>query len=119
MKKPYLTLCKVKKPNETITPEMSICRVFKYLRLLKCMTQEDISKRQTPDGKSMSQSFISKIEAMKTIPDFETLFIFCALTDTNPQDFLDYVSKTLYMTNGEAAEYIGKAVMKKIIENEE
>ncbi len=113
---PFKSLCKVTKDNNTIPPEFAVCRVMKYIRLIKNMTQQGIAEVKTPDGKFMSQSYISKIELMQITPTFDTVFLFCQLTKTDPCDFLDCVAKTMYMSNLQAAEYIGKKIMKILMD---
>lgn len=80
------------------------------------MSQQQIADAKTPDGKCISQSYISKIEQMQITPTFDTAFLFCQLTKINPCDFLDCVAKTMNMTNLQAAEYIGKKIMKILME---
>ena len=114
---PFKSLCKVTKDDNTIPPILSVCRVFKYTRLIMNMTQEHIAGKRTESGESISQSYLSKIERGQLIPTFETLILYCELISIDPKDFLDFVSKTMYMTNLQAAEYIGKKVL-KIVMNE-
>ena len=114
---PFKSLCKVTKDDNTIPPILSVCRVFKYTRLIMNMTQEHIAGKRTESGESISQSYLSKIERGQLIPTFEILFLYCELISIDPKDFLDFVTKTMYMTNLQAAEYIGKKVL-KIVMNE-
>lgn len=115
---PFKSLCKVTKDNNTIPPVLSVCRVFKYTRLIKNMTQQQLAEKKTTDGRSFSQSNLSKIESGQIIPSFETVFFFCELTKIDPKDFLECVSKTMYMTNLQAAEYIGKKILKIIMDQD-
>ena len=114
----FKSICRVKNDNDTIPPEFSVCRVMKYLRHIKEMTQQDIEAAKAPDGKSLSQSYVSKIELMQTTPTFDMIFTFCYITKVDPQVFLDCVSQTMYMTNLEAAEYTCKKVLKTVIEKD-
>ena len=119
LRNPFKSLCKVTKDDNTIPPILSVCRVFKYTRLIMNMTQEHIAGKRTESGESISQSHLSKIERGQLIPTFETLFLYCKLTRIDPKDFLDCVSQTMYMTNLQAAEYIGKKVLKIIMKQDE
>ena len=115
---PFKLLCKVTKDDNTIPPMLSVCRVFKYTRLIMNMTQEHIADKKTESGECISQSYLSKIERGQLIPTFEILFLYCELIRIDPRDFPDYVAKTMYMTNLQAAEYIGKKVLKIVMDNE-
>lgn len=113
---PFKSLCKVINDEGIIPPTYSVCRVMRFIRLIKNMKQQDFEARQTFEMEGISQSYLSKIECMDTTPTYETTFIFCQIANVAPCDFLDCVSKTMYMTNLQAAEYIGKKILKIMME---
>ncbi len=111
----FARLCKVEKPDETISPENSVCRVMMYIRLFCDMTQAEIAEI-SKDYKYFSQSYIAKIEKMEAIPTFETAYNFCKIVNIDYTVFLDCVAKTTNQTNSEAAEYVVKALTRILME---
>ncbi len=99
-----------KDPDGKVPPVRAAGRVMHYIRLIKCLSQNEASQIRTKDGKKSSLTHISDYESGKIYPTFDLMVKFCERMQITLQDLEHYINDTMEMTNAETAEYLNARI---------